>query len=406
MIARMCQVSASRLRDHRDHAAFAVARPDQVGNGRPALQGHDHKEQVGDQDHDPQRGEIGRTVKAEQQRHVGERHAEHREHHDAPDPHLDIGGGLVADDEQARLARGGRHQRLRRADHAAAEHVGVDDREDDDARPQRAADFGREQHVADRRERDHRRKLDGEAREHERQPEHQLVGIGEAAVPPQLLPQILRRQIFLLWRQVLRRQVWRRQVLRRQVAALRLQPRGSMRARRDVTHDGRERPSQGPPHDPFDGERAGEHQRELPRGVEQQMTRVGVLHEMADPMQDHRKVGHRACGGRELAGGLAEPVRHLHHDLHAEIVGGKCCGRRWCRAGRRRLGDGLQRLNELAALAVVLQDFERLLCLGGGHRRCRTRAVRRASPAATQAEPSTRASRTIRASGSVFCIAA
>jgi len=116
--------------------------------------------------------------------------------------------------------------------------------------------------------------------------------------------------------------------------------------------------------------------RQRARGrVEQGVARRGIGHELHQPAPDHGKIGHGACRDGELTRDFAEPVRNLHEQLHAEIVGGRGLRRR---CARRSLGDRLQRVDQLRTLAIVLQDFERLLRLRSRERarRLRSRCTR------------------------------
>ena len=144
---------------------------------------------------------------------------------------------------------------------------------------------------------------------------------------------------------------------------------------RNIAIDGGQWPAHDSPDDPFGHEGAEDHQREPPRRIEQRLLSKRIIGEMKQPVPDSRKVGYRPCGEGELVRDLAEPIRDLGQQLHAEIIG-QCrrsgvLGLQGCRLRRGGLGDGLQRLNQLGALVVVLQNVQRLLRLCRGDRRWR-----------------------------------
>ncbi len=83
---------------------FAAWGANDIGDVAATLQDDDDDEQMNDEHYEPQESKIGRPVEAEQQRYVGDRHAEDRQDCEAPRPDIDIGRSLIANDEQAWLA--------------------------------------------------------------------------------------------------------------------------------------------------------------------------------------------------------------------------------------------------------------------------------------------------------------
>ena len=98
-----------------------------------------------DGQHDePHEGIVSGAIKPEQQRHIGDGDAEHPDRNDSPDPNFDIGRCLAADDQQAERAR--RHHRARHAHDAAAQRIGMHDRDNHEPRRGVIAKMGSKEH--------------------------------------------------------------------------------------------------------------------------------------------------------------------------------------------------------------------------------------------------------------------
>ena len=230
-------------------AVAAGRRADGVGDLAAALQDDDDDKEMHDQHHHAQQRGVAGAVQAQQQRDIGEGDACDGDGQDAPRPYLDIGGGLGANPKQAE--RPG--QRPHHADQRARQRIGIDDREDHEPGGREIADPGAQQHRGDPDEDEHREQFKRETSEHEGQPDQRLPGARQAEPP--LLQLGLRDDVSgRRWR------IDDRQRLHRGTRGLR-KPRFQKR----------HRPLDEAEHQPLGGKSADEHQRQLPRDIEQLM---------------------------------------------------------------------------------------------------------------------------------------
>ncbi|MGY4545425.1 hypothetical protein ACVMDO_000854 [Bradyrhizobium sp. USDA 4513] len=271
---------------------------------------------------------------------------------DAPGPDLDIGRSLGTDAEQAERPC----QRAHRADQDAREHIGVDDGKDHEPRGRLIADLGAEQRGGDAAEHDDRQQFEQKAPKHEGQPDQRLPGPRQAEPAPLQLGR--RRDVGNR-----RRRIDDGERLHRHARGLR-QPR----------FQERDRPLDQAEHHPFGGQRAAEHQRQLPGDIDQEAIGDRIVGGTHEPVVERREMRQRARDVGDLARHLADLLGHHQQQLCAEAVGSerdrRMLLRRRLRGGRLRrdIGDGAQRVDDLAALLVVLQRVERTFRLLGRQR--------------------------------------
>ena len=273
----------------RRKALPADGRANGIGDLAAALQDDDHDEEMHDQHDHAQQGRIAGPMQAEQQRHIGEGDAGDADGDDAPRPDLNVSRGLGANGKQAE----GPPQSANETDQAARKCVGVHDSENNEADGCWLANLSPQQHRGDADKDQHREQFDREAAKREWQAEQQLPGPRQAGTAPM---QLRLGGHGRWWIDDGKRLRGHTQDLRH----ARLQE-------SDRTPDQAE-------DQPFGTEGAAEHQRQLPRDLDQKIIGSGIIRCPHDPVVERRKM--RECPRHfgDLTRDFADLLRHRQED--------------------------------------------------------------------------------------------
>ncbi len=272
------------------------------------MQDDDDDEEMHDQHDQPHDRQIAAAMQPEQQRDIRKGDAGNGDRDDAPSPDLDIGGGFGAYLEQANRAG----ERPHHADKHPRERIGIDDGKDHEPCGREIADLGAEQGSGDADKHDHRQQLEHEPPHYEWQPEHRLPGPREAEAP--LMPRGLGDDIGHR-----RRWIDRHRELRR------------LPRMRHARFQRRDRPLDQEEDQKFDGECAGEYQRQLPCGAEQQIGSVGIIRGPQEPVIERLEMRQRMRELGDLARYIADLLGHHQQQLCTEAVSGERNGGRLVR---------------------------------------------------------------------------
>ena len=315
-----------------DRAARVRGRAQCLPHCPALLQDDDAEKDVIDQPDRLQQRVVRGARQAEQQPDLGERVAEHADHHDAPGPAHGVGGQLVGQCQQAQARLTGGEKCPRDGQDGGAQRIGVDHGKEHETWPIRAAKRGRRDQVADQQKSERRQQFEDAAAKHQRHAPQQCEGHVAAAVGCFGLAAFgARLAVFL----------------RRHVAV------GSL------TDQSPDRALYGAARRPLDREADRQHQRQAPGRVQQDIARPGVGRHHLQPEPQLRHAADRSEAGDHLVGDVVQEPGGAHQHLGAKTVrGDRHGGRRRGGGGRRGLRDGSQRGEELVALLRVLQDLE------------------------------------------------